>query len=582
MVKFKLDTEEKEGSRWKALVVPVILILFFLLAFTIRSAFYWPPAAESVETYGDEGYLLSGNDPNYHKRVADYIQETHSHLVFDKMLDFPGGSPNPNPPLYSWSIAMMGYIISPFFGGNVQQSTWYVMEFAAAFWASLTVFPVYVFTRDMFGKKPGIFAAFFIAVMAGNVERTPVGFSDHDAFVVFFVVLSFLFLMRALRMLNNRKYVKDYFNARSLAIGFQELVKENRKALLYSALAGISIAAVALSWKGVVYVYAIILVYYVFHLSIKKLKKEEGLGIALIILFAMGLSLFLSFPYYSIKYFTGWFESPFFVFTAMALLTLLLVPTRDVPWLIVVPLILVLLVGGMFTLKYLFPDIMDTIISLQGYFLKTKLYETIAEAQAPDFSRMVFSYGVITFYLALLGAAWAAYRLPAEKWRNDYILTVMWAIVAIYMAMSAVRFMYNATPVFAIFSGWITYEIVKLSGFGKMLKSYRGLSSEPFYAFRKSVKARHVLTVLFVVFLIIWPNFWYGFDAGVPYEEKRRIDQNIYDHLPDRMRPDEDKYEAAGQTWWLGSFGTAYPSDYWVDGTSDRGRQLPERFPMGR
>jgi asparagine N-glycosylation enzyme membrane subunit Stt3 len=65
------------------------------------------------------------------------------------------------------------------------------------------VFPVYYFTRDMFGRKPAYLAAFFIAVMAGNVERTPLGFSDHDSYTMFFAATGFFFL-RALRTSRRR------------------------------------------------------------------------------------------------------------------------------------------------------------------------------------------------------------------------------------------------------------------------------------------------------------------------------------------------------------------------------------------
>jgi asparagine N-glycosylation enzyme membrane subunit Stt3 len=576
------EDEEKGGINWKDAVIPIILVLFFLLAIAIRGVYYWGPAVDPTKIYGDQAYVLSGNDPDYQKRTVDYIQATHRHLIWDPEMNFPAGAPNPNPPLYTWSIALMGYMISPFFNGDINTATWYMMEWAAAFWAALTVFPVYIFTRDMFGKKAGIWSAFFIAVMAGNVERTPVGFSDHDAFYVFFIVLTFLFLMRALRLLNTRTYVKNYFNARSLSTGTYELLTENKKSFLYAGLSALSISAVFLTWKGIVYIDAIILVYFVFHMAIKKMKQEEGLGIALIVLLVTGLPLLLSFPYYSLEYFSSWFESPFFVFAALCILTLLLVPTRDLPWLLVVPLIAILVFGGAFFLLKAFPDIMRSILDLQGYFVKTKLYETIAEAQAPDYSRMVFSYGVMTFYMALLASGFAVYRLPAEKWRNDYIITVIWAIFSIYMAISATRFMYNATPVFAIMGGWATYSLVKMTGYGEMIRSYQGLKSERLYAIRKSVKPRHILTALFVVGLIIMPNVFYGIDAGIPYEKKGEFDQKIYDTLPKELKPSKSQYTSASNQWWLGSFGTDYPSKYWDDGLFWLADQDNESLPVDR
>ena len=576
------EDEEKEGISWKDAVVPVLLVLLFLLAIAIRGVYYWGPAVEPIKTYGSQAFVLSGNDPDYHKIVVDYIQATHRELTFDPMMNYPAGAPNANPPLYEWSVALMGYLIAPFFHGDITTATWYMMEWAAAFWAALTVFPTYIFTRDMFGKKAGIWAAFFIAVMAGNVERTPVGFSDHDAFYVFFIVLTFLFLMRALRLLNTRIYVKNYFNAKSLSTGAYELLSENKKSFLYAMLSALSITAVSLTWKGTVYIEAIILVYFVFHLAIKKMLKQEGLGIALLCILVVGLPLILSFPYYSIIYYTAWLESPFFVLVAMCILALLLVPTRDLPWLLVVPMICILIFGGAFVMLKAFPDIMASVMDLQGYFVKTKLYETIAEAQAPDYSTMVFSYGVMTFYMALIAAGFMIYKMPSTKFRNDYIMTLVWAVFSIYMAISATRFMYNATPVFAVMGGWATYSLIKMTGYGEMWRSYQGLKSERLYAIRKSVKPRHILTGLFVVFLIIFPNVWYGIDAGIPYEKKAELDKKIYNAMPTQIRPTATQYSSASSEWYLGSFGTDYPSKYWDDGLFWLASQDNSSLPTSR
>jgi len=574
--------EEKGGTTWKDAVIPVILILLFVLAFAIRGVFYWGPAVAPIKTYGDQAYLLSGNDPDYHKVSIDYTQETHRQQIFDPKLDFPAGAPNANPPLWSWSVALMGYALAPFFHGDIYTATFVFFEWSAAFWAALTIFPVYVIARDMFGKKSGLWAAFFLSVMAGSIERTPVGFSDHDAFYVFFIVLTFLFLMRALRMLNTKTYVKDYFNARSLATGTRDLLADNKKAFLYAMLASISMTAVALAWKGDLYIMAILMVYLVFHLVVKKFKKEEGLGIALIVLLVIGFSLAASFPYYRIDYYTYWMESPIFAYVALCVLVILLVPTRDLPWLITVPLIAALVFGGIFGLTKVFPEIMKSVLDLQGYFIKSKLYETIAEAQAPDFSRMVFTYGVMTFYMALIATAWAIYKIPSEKWRNDYIMIVVWAFASIAMALSATRFMYNATPVFAVMGGWATYALIKMTGYDEMIRTYDGLKTDRLYAIKKSVKPRHVLTAVFVVFLIIWPNFWYGLDAGIPFESKKKYDQQLHDFLPAAMRPTASQYSSASGEWWLGSFGTDYPNDYWVDGLYWLADQDTDKIPVER
>ena len=151
----------------------------FLVGLFMRSYFYYPMAS-------DVGF--SGNDPYYHKRVVDFIQHHHSHLVEDPMLNYPVEGVNPRPPVYNWFIAIFGIILSPIFGFNVQLCTNTIMYLAPSFWGALTIFPIYFLTKEMFGKKPGVLAAFLMATMPSHIERSPAGFSDHDSIVVFFVV----------------------------------------------------------------------------------------------------------------------------------------------------------------------------------------------------------------------------------------------------------------------------------------------------------------------------------------------------------------------------------------------------------
>jgi hypothetical protein len=134
------------------------------------------------------------------------------------------------------------------------------------------------------------------------------------------------------------------------------------------------------------------------------------------------------------------------------------IPTRDLPWVVVFPSFIIIVGTAVTILSYYQPDIVEGLFTGGGYFIKSKLYSTIAEAQAPDTSRLAISYGPVTFYLALIGLVIAAITMP-KQWKLDYFVIIVWCALAIYMAMSAVRFMFNATPVFAILGGWVTWYI---------------------------------------------------------------------------------------------------------------------------
>jgi dolichyl-diphosphooligosaccharide--protein glycosyltransferase len=604
------DKEPEPRQSWIWLkqnwFIITFLVLIFLFGLFLRSYYYYTPATE-------DGYILSGNDPYYHKRVVDYVQDNHEHLIFDPLLSYPDGALNPRPPMYDWSVAITGLIVSPFAGGDVYVSTWIVMLFAPAFWGALTVFPTYLIGKEMFNKKAGLICAFLVATMPSHVERSPLGFSDHDAIVLFFVVLSFFFFMRALNTLKVRdKWIENWLKPREIPGGLKEWFVHNQVSVAFAVLAGFSLASIALIWKGFLYPVVIIIVYFFIQMVLNQLRNRDSLGVALITIITLAIIAIVPIPYYYGNRMDYVIEPAMEIFVAVLIVSAIMVPTRDSPWILVFSVLGVVLLCGFLLLMYVFPEIGSTYFSGQGYFAKNKVFSTIAEAQAPDYSRAMFSYGVVTTFLALFAMVLSIWRV-AKDLKAHYLFLTIWAVTAVYMAISATRFIFNAGPIFAIMSGWMVFAIIEKLDFRKMVKHYRSLKGGGyFYAMKKSVKLRHVVGVLFLAFMIVLPNVWLGWDAGVPYGEKKAVDLAVYEALPENIhvenkfmgidfwidfKPHEyNSEEASNRTLYpkgvnimynktdpnklkyFGAFGHGFPSDYWLDGMrwlSEQDTELP-------
>jgi len=558
---------------WQRKYTIIFLLVLIILSFAVRSVWYYPAAYT-----GGASPLLSGNDPDYHKRTVDYFLDNKEFLRWDPLLNYPAGGPNPNPPAYSTSVALIGLAISPFYE-SLGDAAWLSMQIGACLWAALTVIPVYLFTKEMFGRKSALLSAFFIAFMAGNVERTPLGFSDHDAFFMFFIVVGFFFMLKSLRLVKTRVYVKSWSEPRDITIGLTEFVRSNRIALLYSMMAGFTLGAMALSWKGFPYALAIIFVYLLFHMLVNKFRRIDNTAIGLTVLITVSILMLVSLPYYMSMNFMNWYEAPAILFAATCLIVAIFLFTRDLPWLLILPIFLLILVVALTFVWFLLPDVWVNVFSGAGYFIRTKLYGTIAEAQPPDFNRLVFAYGMTTFFLALIGVVIMMKDMP-KGWKNDAIFTTIWALVSMYMAIAAIRFMYNATPVFAILSGWITWKVIERLDYKRMIRVFRSMKGDFFKAIKYSVKLRHVAGALFMVLLIVGPNLWYSVDAGIPYEDKKQKDLDIYYWLPEWLRPSQELFDPdSNNLWYLGSFGTSFMSEYWAQGMwwlAEQDTWLPE------
>ena len=556
----------EEMKNWK---VALLLTGIFFLALFIRVYF-------NVGEATDDGFKMTGgSDPYYHKRAVDWVIHKHEHLGFDPMLNYPIGIPNPRPPIFDWSLALTGIVISPFFGGDVDEATWWAVEFMPALWGALIILPVYFIGKESFNKRTGLMAAFLISIMAGHVGHATFALADHDSFFLFFAAVSIYYFQRAVNCLRDGEFVKDWTKLRNIRYGFAGMVKENKVALGYALFAGMTMSVIALAWKGFPYIMTIIVAYFIFQLFINKLRDVDSLNLSFISLVALSLPMALSAPYYCLMGFVSWWTTPLYMFIAVSIAAFVFVPTKRVPWLLVFLSIFTLTAISFILMKYVFRDFGSLMLGGAQYFVRTKLFKTIAEAQPPTFSRIVFSYGIVTFFLAFfIGIPYLAYRAFKSE-RKDMMFMLVWAVLGAYMASSAVRFIFNGTPIMAILSAWVIVELLEWVDFRKMVKDIRSHTSrgegiaDKFRAVYRGTQPRHVIGAILVLFLIVMPNTLDAIDAGIPYEKKKEMDDNIYNFLDDHylgvFLPSNDTYDpSSGNTWYLGSFGPSFPNGYWL------------------
>jgi len=534
----------------------LLMLTIVGIAFFLRTYFGFGPATQN-------GFLVSGgSDSYYHKRIIDYALSTGHQLYQDPLINYPLSTRNPRPPLFVWSSVILGYLFSPLVG-SVEVATWYAFLFNTAFWGSMTVIPVYFITKESFGKKAGFIAAFLLAIMPGHIERSVFSNADHDAMVQFFVVLAFFFFLKALKTINGSRWVKDWRKKDEVISGIKEYFASNRTSILYSLMAALALSAIAMIWKGFSYVVVIILVYYLVDLVISRFKNRDTMGSTMVLAITLSAFFLIVLPIYlNAHIFKTWYDVPLLMFLGLLFVGVIFTVTRDYPWTLVFGIFLLVMSIGYLLFMVIFPSIGHDVLSGQGYLVQSKLYTTISEAQAPGFSHLAMSFGMVSFYLAFIGVAWAAVKIP-KKATADFIFVVVWVAVAIYMATSAGRFVFNASPAFAITSGWILAIIIDALHLKDIKRNARGFDwKHPWPTIKKAIKVRHVLGVIFVAFMIIFPNVWYAVDAGIPYEVKRTYDNQINETLPSFLA---SPARPQNSMWYLGAFGYSLPlnSNYW-------------------
>ena len=126
---------------------------------------------------------------------------------------------------------------------------------------------------------------------------------------------------------------------------------------------------------------------------------------------------------------------------------------RDKPWLLVLGSTAVLM-GSILAVLYVLQqaniyDGWDVLFTGGFYFSKNKIFGTIGEAQAPSRGVLFASYGPIVSLIAIFVAVMLLWR-GARKEKQSHILLGLWVLIAIYMAWSAGRFIFNATPAISV------------------------------------------------------------------------------------------------------------------------------------
>ncbi|HPR98055.1 MAG TPA: STT3 domain-containing protein [Methanomassiliicoccales archaeon] len=543
------------GRNWQTVL---LLAMMVFLALFVRSYF-------GFSTSVDNGYLVSGgSDSYYHMRVIDHAVATGDHLVWDDMLNYPNGMRNPRPPLYDWSVAVVGMLLSTVTGLAVKDAIGMSLVFSTAVWGALTVVPVYMLGRAAFGRKAGMLGAFIFALMAGHIERTVLSNADHDAIVLFFVVFSFYFLLRSLQSVNGSRWVSKWTDPKAILPGLKSYLRTNQLSLIYAALGGLCVAAVGLIWTGYTYLLIVVFVYFIVQLLVDRFRNADSMGVLIAVAAFFGIAFLVMAPaYVSLNLIVTWFDTPLSLFAIGMVGGLMFVVTRDYPWTLVLPVFTAILLAALALLSVFNPALLDSIMSGQGYLVKSKLYDTISEAQAPMFSNLAMSFGMVTFWLALIGVGYAVVKIP-KNLNPSFIFVVVWVAISIYMASSAARFVFNASPAFAVSAGWMLGLIIDRLKFDGMIRGLRTDHGGLWKTIRTSVKIRHVLGAFFIIVMILVPNVWYAVDAGIPSTTKNEYDAQVYHAMPDFLRP--DNYDLKnGTNWYLGAFsyGLTLPNQYW-------------------
>jgi dolichyl-phosphooligosaccharide-protein glycotransferase len=558
---------ESSSGWWRRNIWTVSILLgAFATAFLVRTIWTWPVVAQ----YGALYTYAGGSDSYYHSRVTTYIILTHTNLIHDAMLKFPFGAINPREPLFDWMNAILGIVFAPFFGGNAVEAGAWFLELQGPLWAALSVFPVYLVGREISSKRTGLIAAIIFPFLPASIDSSIFGYANYLSFYTFLILIVLYSWIRTVKVVGKSRYVGSYRDPRQIYGGLRTFLRTERTAVKWSVFTGVSLGALALAWQGYTYAVVFIALSVLILLIAERIRRVDSFGLY-VCTWIVGLVGFpMAIPYYLAQnQFAIWFGLPLLLFFGVLALLLPFLLLRDLPWVVSIPALLLLVVAAAGVLALVSPSYFTSIVTGQGYFVKTLIYSTVAEAQAPSIDELVVGYGVITFFLAFVGLALIVVRMVRGRFPRALAVFLVFSILSIYLPISAAKFFLLGSPAFALLPAEALRQALDVAGFPELRRTVASLSDRrsQLSAFRRAFKLRHVLVFALVLGLIL-PNIWISIDAGIPGNTKTGFSVQVADSLPSWLQPNPaigagnayfgaagtsldtpNQYDSAGYNW---------------------------------
>ena len=539
-----IRTEKRKFSFNKKWWTAISLIGIFFLVLVLNTYFNVSSGTTvNSDLEGINQYYLSGPDPYYNMRLIDetlYGENAGQYPYYsghDPLLNYPLGASGGRPPLFNMMAIGFSRLLLPFM--NEIDAIGYSMQFIPALFGALLVIPVYYIGKTLFGKKEGLLAALFIALIPIHLSSghgSAYTLFDHDSFNLLLFFITFAFIIKGIRE------------------------KDTIKSILYAIMAGIPVAALTMTWVEAQFLYVIIAIYAIVQMILDIFTNKMDINKVKIPIITLFTGYLISIPVLSARWgFVGFrFDIALFLCFFILLFGILyyIFKWRKLPWTISLPFVFII---GIFSLIFLYIiqgisssiPVISSLTKLSRILYGAGIYGnkvsmTIAEAGTYSISRTVMSFGPALYWIGILGLIFLIYYYVKDIKRRDFLFILVIFIVQMWLTGIAGRFLNDLVPFIALLSAWIVVFLVKKIDYNNMIRTIKSAGGG-LHGIRRGVKFLHIFGILFVAFLVLLPNTYLSFDAAVPGSEKN----DIFGDLPS------------------GGFGISLAKEvYWLDALS--------------
>ena len=239
---------------------------------------------QAYDTFVRDGQVVfSGNDAWYHLRMVNYtVRNWPATMPFDPWSYFPyGTSQGQFGTLYDQLVATAALVVG--FGAPSDQLIAKTLLVAPAVFGALAIVPTFLIGRRIAGRGAALFGVAVLALLPGTfLQRTLVGFADHNGAEPFFMTMAVFALMIALGVAVRERPVWELVEERN----WDEL----RWPTITSAAAGFAVAMYMWVWPPGVLLVGIFGIFLLVALTSEHVVGESPEYVAFVGAVSMGVT----------------------------------------------------------------------------------------------------------------------------------------------------------------------------------------------------------------------------------------------------------------------------------------------------
>ncbi len=459
-----------------AFVIAIVIGLYLRVINPWNSVFTWT-------------VRLGGNDPWYYERlIENCIHNFPYRIWFDPFTKYPYGTYTHFGPflVYLSSIAAILY------GAKTPEAIRAISAFIPVIGGIAIVFPVYLLTKEVFGKRAAVIATVLMVIIPGQfLQRSMLGFNDHHVWEAFWIITAL-----ALYVFSLNRWIKE------------TNIKRN---LIFATLTGLAFGLYLDTWAPG-FVFGLIITTFIYLSLLLGLRVEKRVFLLTAYSFVVASLIYLPFintPYISTTHYTPLQLEILLTLSAVILLLWLVDENYEKIAKFVriskQSFFAVLALFALIALPNVFPTFYSALMSVIGVVRPRGGALTIAEVypffftHAGEFtlSNAIFNFGT-AFFFAIPAIAYSAYRIYRNRNLAEFAVFV-WAIVMFIALCGQNRFAYYFASVTAIYCAFA------LDSLFSKLQLYDFI--ENIVKKRKGFSYTRVVIALLIALAVFYPTF---------------------------------------------------------------------------